>query len=74
MVQPQRIAGLAEICSQYLVTGQQVYVEGRLKSRTDRGSHFNNEVTMSVVDFLGGKSGASEAMRSDADDVGDLPF
>ena len=70
---------LAEICSQYLKKGQQVYVEGRLKARTyqaqDGETCFSNEVMVSEVQFLGGKRGGSEAEPGrEGDDLGDLPF
>jgi single-strand DNA-binding protein len=48
---------LAEITNQYITKGQQVYVEGRLKSRTYQAQNgetrFSNDVTVSEVQFLG---------------------
>ena len=48
---------LAELCNEHLSKGQQVYVEGRLKSRTyqtrDGQTRFSNDVTVSDVHFLG---------------------
>src|ERR671918_501483 len=47
---------LAETCNQYLTKGQQVYVEGRLKSGTyqtrDGQTRFSNDVTVTEVQFL----------------------
>src|SRR5689334_1141659 len=53
------IAGgrLAEICSQYLSKGRQVYVEGRLSTRTFEGSdgktRFSVEISASEVQMIG---------------------
>jgi single-strand DNA-binding protein len=72
----------AESCSQYLKKGQQVYVEGRLHSRTWEGQdgqkRFGNEVVADRVLFLDkratahlpGEEGASEASI----DPEDIPF
>jgi single-strand DNA-binding protein len=54
---------LAELCNQYLTKGQQVYVEGRLRSRSFEGrdgqTRFVNEINLTDVQFLrGGASGA----------------
>ncbi len=52
---------LAEIVSQYVTKGRQVYVEGRLRSRTwtgqDGKARFTNEITANDVRFLGGPGG-----------------
>jgi single-strand DNA-binding protein len=73
---------LAEVCNQYLTKGQQVYIEGRLKSRTyqtqNGETRFSNDVMVSQFQFLGSRSGAqSDAQDSpgsyDDEDV-DLPF
>jgi single-strand DNA-binding protein len=52
----QAFGKLAESCNQYLSKGQQVYVEGRLKSLTyqtrDGQSRFSNDVTVTEVQFL----------------------
>lgn len=51
---------LAETCNQYLVRGQQVYVEGRLKSRqyqTQNGeTRFSGDVSVQDLQFLGQRS------------------
>ena len=39
---------LADICSQYLTKGQQVYVEGRLRSRTYQGQDGQTRVSLDV--------------------------
>jgi len=52
---------LAETCNQFLTKGRQVYVEGRLRSRTyetrDGQTRFVNEISASDVRFLGQTSG-----------------
>jgi len=48
---------LAEICKQYLVKGQQVYVEGRLQSRqwedNDGAKHYATEIVANEMIMLG---------------------
>ena len=81
---------LSELCNQYLTKGQQVYVEGRLRSRSFEGRdgqmRFVNEITLNDVQFLGRGTGArdeaapyeTEPAMGDAgppaDDIDDLPF
>ena len=52
---------LAELCNQYLAKGRQVYVEGRLSSRTYEGrdgqTRFVNEINLTDVQFLGRDTG-----------------
>ena len=69
--------GLAEICSQKLSKSQQVYVEGRLQTRSwedDRGQrHFRTEVVANEMIILGprGKSNKSFSNDFDTDDDDD---
>ena len=53
---------LAELCNQYLTKGRQVYVEGRLSSRTyearDGQTRFVNEINLTDVQFLSRDTGA----------------
>jgi len=55
---------LAEVCNQYLSKGKQVYVEGRLKTRTyqtqNGETRFSIDVTCSEIQFLGGGAGAPQ--------------
>lgn len=48
---------LAEICKQYLVKGQQVYVEGRLQSRqwedNEGAKHYATEIVANEMIMLG---------------------
>ena len=72
---------LAEICNQHLTKGQQVYVEGRLKSRTyqtqNGETRFSNDVMVSQVEFLGNRGdGRRDYQDGDGsfNDEPDLPF
>jgi single-strand DNA-binding protein len=80
---------LAETCNQYLSKGQQVYIEGRLSSRTyqTQGGETRQslDVRVSDVQFLGSRSaGVSTDQRdipsggpapiADEDETIDLPF
>lgn len=47
----------AEICEKYLKTGSQIYVEGRLQTRSwekDGQTHYTTEIVVSNFQFLGG--------------------
>ena len=61
---------LGETCNQFLTKGQQVYVEGRLSSRTyqtrDGETRFSNEITLNDVQFLSRPGG----MGAGGDDGG----
>jgi single-strand DNA-binding protein len=81
---------LAEQCNQWLTKGRQVYVEGRLRSRSFEGRdgqmRFVNEINLTEVQFLGRPGAAGDDMAPyDAgtgmeeagpasEDVDDLPF
>jgi single-strand DNA-binding protein len=69
---------LAEICNQYLVKGQQVYVEGRLQSRNWEDSegkrHTSVEVVANEMIMLGERrSGDSDAPEAQAEED-EFPF
>ena len=55
---------LGESCNQYLARGRQVYVEGRLSSRTYQDRNGETRVSLDVnateVQFLGGRADAME--------------
>jgi single-strand DNA-binding protein len=73
---------LAENTAQYVKKGQQVYVEGRLQTRSWEGQdgqkRYTTEVVASEIIFLGSKSQEPVAAGFDDDDatpdVDDLPF
>jgi len=56
---------LAEICSEYLKKGQQIYAEGKLQTRkwqdNDGNDRYTTEVVMSVMKMLGAKGSSGEA-------------
>ncbi len=68
---------LAETCNQYLTKGQQVYVEGRLRSRTyttqSGETRHTNEINVTDVQFLG-RAATDTSERVPVDDEPDLPF
>ena len=81
---------LGETCNQYLTKGRQVYLEGRLRSRSYEGrdgqTRFVNDINVTDVQFLGRGPGAegdvapygpetgAEDLAPAADDIDDLPF
>ena len=81
---------LGETCNQFLTKGRQVYLEGRLRSRSYEGrdgqTRFVNEINLTDVHFLGRGSDAGGDERPYGledgapgeepaiDDVDDLPF
>lgn len=79
---------LAETCAQYLTKGRQVYVEGRMRTRSWDGEcgkkHYRTELVAETVKFLGGRDGGEQssydpgiAVGADAEgdvEPDDLPF
>jgi len=77
---------LADVCNQYLIKGKQVYVEGRLKTRTYQAQNgetrFSIDVTCQEIQFLGGGQGQGQGQgQEDREPVGagqedgeDIPF
>jgi single-strand DNA-binding protein len=70
--------GLAEICNQYLTKGQQVYIDGRLQSRswddTDGNHHTSVEVVANEMIMLSNRQSSddqSDEIRLDEDE---FPF
>lgn len=75
----------AELCGEYLAKGRQVYVEGKLRTRSyekDGVTKYNTEVVADTVQFLGGKgdrggdAGGAEKkpQRTSPSAEDDLPF
>jgi single-strand DNA-binding protein len=62
-------SSLAEICNQYLVKGQQVYIEGRLQTRQwedDQGKrHSSVEIVANEMIILGPRRSESNAEDED---------
>lgn len=72
---------LAETCAQYLAKGRQVYVEGRMQTRSwdgqDGQKRYKTELVAQTVQFLGGRNdapaeGFTPGMPVGADTEGDL--
>jgi len=61
---------LGETCNQYLAKGRQVYLEGRLSSRTYEGRDGQTRVSLDIaltdVQFLGGRGGDGDGTTSAA--------
>ena len=74
-------AQLAEICKQYLVKGSQVYVEGRLQTRSwedpEGKKHYRTELVANEMILLGDRHPAQEMHDGeplDEDDKDSFPF
>jgi len=69
---------LAETCNQYLQKGQQVFVEGRLQTRTwesdDGVKHYKTEVIANRVLFLGKRNSEKSETEPHEIDPEDSPF
>ncbi|MFQ5330106.1 MAG: single-stranded DNA-binding protein [Thermodesulfobacteriota bacterium] len=56
---------LAEVCGEYLTKGKQVYLEGKLQTRSWEDQNGNKrsstEILANTVQFLGGRSGDSRS-------------
>ncbi len=73
---------LAETCNQYLTKGKQVYVEGRLSSRTyptqSGETRHSNDINITEVQFLGQRTDRLEdvvvASEEYQEAEADLPF
>jgi single-strand DNA-binding protein len=72
---------LAETCAQYLEKGRQVYVEGRMQTRSwedkDNQKRYKTDLVAATVQFLGNRNEQSvetftPGMPVGADTVGDL--
>jgi single-strand DNA-binding protein len=69
----------AERVSQYIVKGKQLYIEGRLQTRTwdgdDGQKHYMTEVVANTVQLLGKQDGTDRDNTRKGDvDIDDLPF
>jgi single-strand DNA-binding protein len=70
---------LAEICAEYLNKGKQVYIEGRLQSRSwedkEGNKKWTTEIVANNVVMLGsaGEAGGGPSARDQARETGDEP-
>ena len=80
---------LAEICSQYLVKGSQVFIQGRMKTdeyEKDGIKRYSTKIVADRMQMLGGKSDGGNSKQSAApaqsqpaqpagfDELDDVPF
>ncbi len=78
---------LADTCNQYLTKGKQVYVEGRLSSRTYQTqsgeTRHSNDINVNEIQFLGQRGDSNgqgpapeptEQFQEAGADLDDLPF
>ena len=68
---------LAEICNQYLVKGQQVYIEGRLQTRRWEDSNGTRQTSVEVVAnemIMLGDRRADDEISDDAPEEDEFPF
>jgi single-strand DNA-binding protein len=68
----------AELASQYLKKGRQVYIEGRISNRQyeakdGSGKRYRSEIIAQRIQFLGGRGSGSSAVEDPSDMGGDLP-
>jgi single-strand DNA-binding protein len=64
---------LGEICGEYLSKGSQVYVEGKLQTRSweqDGVTRYTTEIIASTVQFLGARDSAGRPARNQTADQG----
>lgn len=68
----------AENVAQYITKGKQVFVEGRMQTRSwesdDGTKHYMTEIHANSVQLLGQREPQGEGRRSKAADFDDLPF
>ena len=72
---------LAEFCSQYVTKGRQLYIEGRIRTRSyekDGQKKYFTEVHADTIELLGRRdesgTGSSGAVAGFPDDNDDVPF
>ncbi len=62
---------LAELCKDYLKKGRQVYIDGRLQTRSwddkEGKKRYITEIVANTVQFLGTSPGRTDSATSDAD-------
>ena len=67
---------LAETCGEYLKKGKEVYIEGRLKTRSwdkDGVKHYMTEIHASYMQMLGSKGEPIKPSDNNHEDI-DIPF
>ena len=67
---------LAEICGEYLKKGKEVYIEGKLQTRSwdkDGVKHYMTEIHASYMQMLGSKGDPIKPSDNNHEDI-DIPF
>lgn len=68
---------LAEICGEYLAKGKQVYIEGKIQTRSwddkDGNKKYMTEIVANTMQMLGGASKEGGAAASAEPPAGDIP-
>ena len=67
---------LGELCGEYLAKGRQVYIEGRLQTRSwekDGVTKYTTEIVASDIQFLGSKDSAGESGSYTNNQAPDIP-
>lgn len=69
---------LAEICGEHLKKGSQVYVEGRIQTRSWEDKEGNKKYTTEIIagdiEFLGKKESGDGQVNDTAQPLDDVPF
>ena len=68
---------LGEICGEYLSKGRQVYIEGKLQTRSweqDGVTRYTTEIVATDVQFLGGRDDAAAGGRRSSGGGGDQGY
>jgi len=78
---------LAEICGEYLAKGKQVYIEGKIQTRSwddkDGNKKYMTEIVANTMQMLGGKDSSAPSSSSSSEgpgydmppsDIDDVPF
>jgi single-strand DNA-binding protein len=63
---------LAEVAGEYLKKGSQVYIEGRLRTRTyekEGQTHYSTEIIADSMQMLGSRAGTGNPDRSPAENI-----
>jgi single-strand DNA-binding protein len=67
---------LGEICGEYLSKGKQVYIEGRLQTKSwekDGVTRYTTEIVASAMQMLGAKDAVAETRRPPSNEYGQQP-
>ena len=64
---------IAEICGEYLSKGSQVFIEGKIQTRSwedkDGTKRYTTEIVANIVQFLGGKQSEAKTVNQEGEDI-----